>query len=69
MNGARVPVLAIFGLSAAIAAVPAAAAHANYFLHPALYAQFFSIGDVFPVCFYAVLSSAPGRGTDVEALL
>jgi signal transduction histidine kinase len=45
----------------AIAAVLAAAAHVNYFLHPALYAQFVSIGDVFLVCFYAVLLAGSAR--------
>lgn len=44
-----------------IAAILAAAAHANYALHPALYAQFVSIGDVFLVCFYAVLLAASAR--------
>jgi signal transduction histidine kinase len=45
----------------AIAAVLAAAAHVNYFLHPALYAQFVSIGDVFLLCFYVVLLAASAR--------
>jgi len=45
----------------AVAAVLAAAAHANYFLHPALYVQSASIGDVFLVCFYAVLLAASAR--------
>jgi len=45
----------------AIAAILAAAAHANYSLHPALYAQCVSIGDVFLVCFYAVLLAASAR--------
>jgi signal transduction histidine kinase len=45
----------------AVAAVLAAAAHVNYFLHPTLYAQFVSIGDVFLLCFYAVLLAASAR--------
>jgi signal transduction histidine kinase len=45
----------------AIAAVLAAAAHVNYFLHAGLYAQFVSIGDVFLLCFYTVLVVASGR--------
>jgi len=39
----------------AISAVLASAAHVNYFLHPALYLHFVSAGDVFLLCFYAVL--------------
>jgi signal transduction histidine kinase len=39
----------------AVAAVLAAAAHVNYFLRPTLYAQYVTIGDVFLLCFYAVL--------------
>ena len=42
----------------AIAAVLAAAAYLNYFLHPALYAPLVSIGDVFLLCFYLVLLAA-----------
>jgi len=45
----------------AIAAVLAAAAHLNYSLYPDLYAQFVSIGDVFLLCFYAVLLAASAR--------
>lgn len=45
----------------AIAAVLAAAAHVNYLLHPALYAGFVSISDVFLLCFYAVLLAASAR--------
>jgi signal transduction histidine kinase len=45
----------------AIAAVLAAAAHVNYFLRPALYAQFFSISDVLLLCFYAALLAASAR--------
>jgi signal transduction histidine kinase len=39
----------------AIAAVLAVAAHANYVLYPGLYMNFVSPGDVFLLCFYAVL--------------
>ena len=42
----------------AVSAVPAAAAHANYFLRPGLYLHFVSLGDVFLLCFYAVLCGA-----------
>jgi signal transduction histidine kinase len=45
----------------AVAAVLAAAAHVNYFLHPTLYAQFFSTGDVFLLCFYAMLLAGSAR--------
>jgi signal transduction histidine kinase len=38
-----------------ISAVLASAAHLNYFLHPAFYTNFASIGDVLLLCFYAVL--------------
>jgi signal transduction histidine kinase len=33
----------------------------NYFLHPALYLSFVSVGDVFLLCFYAVLFAGPAR--------
>ena len=39
----------------AIAAVLAAASHVNYFLYPSLYSQWVHTGDVFRLCFYAVL--------------
>jgi signal transduction histidine kinase len=39
----------------AIAGVVAAASHLNYFLYPALYSQWVHTGDVFRLCFYAVL--------------
>lgn len=39
----------------AISAVLAAAAHANYFLYPGLYADSVSPGDAFLLCFYVVL--------------
>jgi signal transduction histidine kinase len=45
----------------AISAVLASAAHVNYFLHPALYLHFVSVGDVFLLCFYAVLFAGPAR--------
>jgi signal transduction histidine kinase len=45
----------------AISAVLAAAAHLNYFLHPALYLYFVSFGDVFLVSFYAVLLGGLAR--------
>ena len=45
----------------AISAVLASAAHVNYFLHPALYLRFVSVGDVFLLCFYVVLLAGPGR--------
>jgi len=45
----------------AISAVLAAAAHLNYFLHPALYVYFVSVGDVFLLCFYAVLLGGSAR--------
>jgi signal transduction histidine kinase len=47
----------------AISAVLASTAHVNYFLHPALYLRFVSVGDVFLVCFYAVLLAGPARET------
>lgn len=45
----------------AIAAVLAAAAHINNLLYPSLYSPFFSLGDVFRLCFYAVLLAASAR--------
>ena len=39
----------------AIAAVFAAASHINYFLYPSVYVGVVSVGDVFRLCFYAVL--------------
>ncbi len=45
----------------AISAVLASAAHVNYFLHPALYLHFVSTGDVFLLCFYAILPAGPAR--------
>jgi signal transduction histidine kinase len=45
----------------AISAVLASAAHVNYFLHPTLYLHFFSVGDVFLLCFYAVLLAGLAR--------
>src|SRR3954447_8551210 len=39
----------------AVSAVLAVAAHVNYFLFPALYVRFFSLGDMFLLCFYVVL--------------
>jgi signal transduction histidine kinase len=39
----------------AIAAVLAAASHLNYFLYPSLYGQWVHTGDIFRLCFYAVL--------------
>ena len=45
----------------AISAVIAAAAHVNYFLHPALYLHFVSVGDVFLLCFYGVLLGGSAR--------
>jgi len=47
----------------AISAVLASVAHVNYFLHPALYLHFFSVGDVFLLCFYVVLLAGPARET------
>ena len=45
----------------AVAAVFAAASHINYFLYPSLYARVISLGDVFRLCFYAVLLVGSGR--------
>ena len=39
----------------AIAAVFAAGSHINYFLYPSAYVGVVSVGDVFRLCFYAVL--------------
>ena len=39
----------------AIAAILAAASHLNYFLYPSLYGQWVHTGDIFRLCFYAVL--------------
>ncbi|MGE5289562.1 MAG: sensor histidine kinase [Micromonosporaceae bacterium] len=45
----------------ALAAVLAAAAHVNYFLYPSPYAQWVHTGDVFRLCFYAVLLAGSMR--------
>jgi signal transduction histidine kinase len=45
----------------AIAAILAAAAHLNYFLYPSLYGQWVHIGDIFRLCFYAVLLTGSVR--------
>lgn len=45
----------------AIAAIVAAASHLNYFLYPALYSQWVHTGDVFRLCFYAVLLAGSMR--------
>jgi signal transduction histidine kinase len=45
----------------AISAVLASAAHCNYFLYPTLYSRFVSLGDVFLLCFYALLLSGSAR--------
>jgi signal transduction histidine kinase len=45
----------------AISAVLAAAAHVNYFLHPALYLHFASVGDLFLLGFYVVLLGGSAR--------
>jgi signal transduction histidine kinase len=45
----------------AIAAILAAASHLNYFLYPALYSAWVHIGDVFRLCFYAVLLAGSMR--------
>ncbi len=45
----------------AIAAVLAAASHVNYFLYPSLYSQWVHTGDVFRLCFYAVLLAGSMR--------
>src|SRR5215472_2868634 len=45
----------------AIAAVLAAASHLNYFLYPILYGQWVHTGDLFRLCFYAVLLAGSMR--------
>jgi signal transduction histidine kinase len=45
----------------AIAAILAAAAHANYFLYPSLYSQWVHTGDAFRLCFYAILLAGSMR--------
>ncbi len=45
----------------AIAAVFGAASHLNYFLYPSIYIGLVSVGDVFRVCFYAVLLIGSAR--------
>lgn len=45
----------------AIAAIVAAASHLNYFLYPALYSQWVHMGDVFRLCFCAVLLAGSMR--------
>jgi signal transduction histidine kinase len=45
----------------AIAAVLAAASHLNYFLYPSLYGQWVHTGDIFRLCFYAVLLTGSMR--------
>jgi signal transduction histidine kinase len=45
----------------AIAAVLAAASHVNYLLYPSLYSSWVHIGDVFRLCFYAVLLAGSMR--------
>jgi signal transduction histidine kinase len=45
----------------AIAAIVAAASHLNYFLYPALYSEWVHTGDVFRLCFYAVLLAGSMR--------
>ncbi len=45
----------------AISAVLAAAAHVNYFLHPALYLHFVSVGDLFLFGSYVVLLGGSAR--------
>jgi signal transduction histidine kinase len=45
----------------AIAAVLAAASHLNYFLYPTLYGQWVHTGDLFRLCFYAVLLTGSMR--------
>ncbi len=45
----------------AIAAVLAAASHVNYFLYPSAYSQWVHTGDVFRLCFYAVLLAGSMR--------
>ena len=45
----------------AIAAVFGAASHLNYFLYPSTYVGLVSVGDVFRLCFYAVLLIGSAR--------
>jgi len=45
----------------AIAAIVAAASQLNYFLYPALYSEWVHTGDVFRLCFYAVLLAGSMR--------
>ncbi len=45
----------------AIAAIVAAASRLNYFLYPDLYSQWVHTGDVFRLCFYAVLLAGSMR--------
>ncbi len=45
----------------AISAVLAVAAHLNYFLHPAPYLHTVYVGDMFLLCFYAVLLAGSAR--------
>jgi signal transduction histidine kinase len=45
----------------AIAAVLAAASHINYLLYPSLYSSGVHVGDVFRLCFYAVLLAGSMR--------
>jgi signal transduction histidine kinase len=45
----------------AIAAIVAAASHLNYFLYPAVYSGWVHTGDVFRLCFYAVLLAGSMR--------
>jgi signal transduction histidine kinase len=45
----------------AIAAVLAAASHVNYLLYPSLYSSWVHVGDVFRLCFYAVLLAGSMR--------
>ena len=45
----------------AVAAVFAVASQVNYFLYPSIYAGIVSVGDVFRLCFYAVLLGASMR--------
>jgi signal transduction histidine kinase len=44
-----------------IAAIAAAASHLNYFLYPAVYSEWVHTGDVFRLCFYAVLLAGSMR--------
>jgi signal transduction histidine kinase len=45
----------------AIAAVLATASHVNYLLYPSLYSSWVHVGDVFRLCFYAVLLAGSMR--------